>query len=402
MDKDTVIKVEGLYKKFSRNLKRTMLYGSIDLARSLLGRPKERPGLRKDEFWALEDINFELKRGECLGLIGKNGCGKSTLLRLINGIYPPDKGNIKFKGRMGGLIALGAGFHPHMTGRENIYLNGTILGMDSHEIKRHFNKIVDFAEIGEFIDAPVATYSSGMQVRLGFAIASQVRPDILLIDEVLAVGDMGFTIKCLNEISNIIENSAVIFVSHNMQFVSKISTDIMVLNSGKVALQTKEVPLGVNHYNKLFKTSGTKSSGTLVVDIFDVEIVNYTKKKQGNEIDVDLNDLFSIKFKLKFIENMEYTHIGIIIGKEGVRESISIYENDNTYKLAYTDKVVNMEVKLKSRFNFGKQMITIIATNKDKGIVYNRLDNAAVLNVNYHITSWADILENGDWQHSII
>jgi len=394
---ETLIKVEGLSKKFCSSLKRSMLYGTTDVMRDMVGFPYKADKLRKKEFWALQDINFELKRGECLGLIGKNGCGKSTLLRLINGIFPPDKGRIEFKGRMGGLIAVGAGFHPYMTGRENIYLNGIILGMSKQEIKKKFDEIVDFAEIGEFIDAPVATYSSGMKVRLGFAIATEIQPDILLIDEVLAVGDMGFVIKCLNKINKIIENSAVIFVSHSMQFVSRIATEIMVLDSGKVVKKTNDIPIGIDFYNNLFPTSCSKKSGSLVVDITDVTIVNHTQKKTGNEVDVRLDDEYSIIFNLKFLKKIKNTNIGIIIGKEGVRESIGIYNDNKTFNIAYTDKKIKVETRLKSRFNFGKNVVAIIAGSLDTGEIYNRFDNAAIINANYQITSWADTLINGNW-----
>src|SRR5690606_27357656 len=144
MDDDVVIKVENLNKKFCRSLKRSMAYGFIDMTKNLLGRPTNQSKLRKGEFWALEDINFELKKGETLGIIGENGSGKSTLLRVLTGIFPPDSGKITIRGNIGGLIAVGAGFHPHLTGRENIYLNGTILGMTYKEIDDKFQSIVDF------------------------------------------------------------------------------------------------------------------------------------------------------------------------------------------------------------------------------------------------------------------
>ncbi|MBE9531297.1 MAG: ABC transporter ATP-binding protein, partial [Proteobacteria bacterium] len=193
---EVVISIKNLSKKFCTHLKRSMAYGIIDLSKNLVGIKPNTEELRRDEFWALDNMNFELKRGEVLGLIGLNGCGKTTLLRLLTGIFPPDKGEITIKGRVGALIAVGAGFHPHMTGRENIYLNGTILGMSAKELDACFDDIIEFAEIGDFIEAPVSTYSSGMRVRLGFAIAIHINPDILLIDEVLAVGDLNFSIKC--------------------------------------------------------------------------------------------------------------------------------------------------------------------------------------------------------------
>jgi lipopolysaccharide transport system ATP-binding protein len=231
---DTVIKVEGLHKKFCQSLKRSLFYGTVDATRSMFGFPIDNVYLRKKEFWALQDINFELRRGETLGLIGQNGSGKTTLLRLINGIFPPDKGKISINGRIGALIAVGAGFHPHMTGRENIYLNGTILGMTKTELKRKIDSIVDFAEIGEFIDSPVATYSSGMTVRLGFAIAIHCEPDILLVDEILAVGDVSFVGKCYNKIKQLqVNGTGIILVTHNIQAVLDFCQRGILLNLGK-------------------------------------------------------------------------------------------------------------------------------------------------------------------------
>jgi len=231
---DVVLSARNVGKKFCSRLRRSMLYGIRDLSCNLLGVRTDRSVTRRDEFWALEDVKFDLKRGECLGLIGPNGSGKTTLLRLLAGIFPPDRGEIGVRGRVGALIALGAGFHPHMTGKENVFLNAAILGMPHAEIAAKFDSIVDFAEIGDFINAPVSTYSSGMRVRLGFAVAIHIDPDLLLVDEVLAVGDMGFRAKCYNAMAEMARNAAVIFVSHNMTHVSRISTRCILLNHGKI------------------------------------------------------------------------------------------------------------------------------------------------------------------------
>ncbi|MDP3817157.1 ABC transporter ATP-binding protein, partial [Pseudomonas sp.] len=198
---EALVKVDGVSKKFCRSLKRSLWYGMQDLGSELIGNPHGGGGdLRKDEFWAIKDVSFELKRGECLGLIGRNGAGKTTLLRMLNGLIKPDQGRIEMRGRVAALIALGAGFNPILTGRENIYVNASVLGLRKREIDEKFEEIVEFAELGEVIDAPVQSYSSGMSVRLGFSIAVRMDPDVLIVDEVLAVGDMGFRSKCYNEI----------------------------------------------------------------------------------------------------------------------------------------------------------------------------------------------------------
>jgi len=228
-----VVSVKHVSKKFCKNLKRSMAYGIMDLSRNLFNITNDSGRLRRDEFWALDDINFELSRGESLGLIGVNGSGKTTLLRLLSGIFPPDKGEIAVRGRVGALIAVGAGFHPHMTGRENIYLNGAILGMTRKEIDSKFRYIVDFAGINGFLDAPVSMYSSGMRVRLGFSIATAVDPDILLLDEILAVGDARFRNKCYYRIGEIRKNAAIIFVSHSVDQIARICDRCLLLNRGK-------------------------------------------------------------------------------------------------------------------------------------------------------------------------
>lgn len=186
------IKVENVSKKFCKSLKRAMIYGMKDIGRDIFHINTKSDELRKDEFWALKNISFEVKKGECLGIIGANGSGKSTLLKLLNGIYMPDIGKISINGNVGALIQIGAGFNPMLSGRENIYVNASILGMSKVEIDKKFDSIVEFAGIGDFLDMPVKNYSSGMYVRLGFSIAINIEPKVLLIDEVLAVGDLAF------------------------------------------------------------------------------------------------------------------------------------------------------------------------------------------------------------------
>lgn len=261
MNEDTVLIVDDLSKKFCTDLKRIMVYGVQDVTRDWFGMRYDRALLRPSEFWSLKDVSFELKRGETLGVIGRNGAGKSTLLRLLNGIYPPDRGRIEVHGRIAALIAIGAGFHPHLTGRENIFLNGTILGMTRTDIKHRLDEIVDFAGIGQFIDSPVATYSSGMNVRLGFAIAVHAPIEILLADEVLAVGDLAFRVKCYEKIGQLREKGiSTLFVSHEMTNVSVYCNKALVLDKGNVRY-CGDVEEGISIYLKDYLPEMGSSGG---------------------------------------------------------------------------------------------------------------------------------------------
>jgi homopolymeric O-antigen transport system ATP-binding protein len=236
MGGEPLIRLEGVSKKYCRTLKRSVWYGMQDIAREIAGLAVPADRLRADEFWALRDLSLEVRRGECLGIVGPNGSGKSTLLKLISGIFPPDTGTVKVRGRVGALIEVGAGFHPMLTGRENIYINGAVLGMRKSEIDRKLDEIVAFSGLEEFLDMPVKHYSSGMYVRLGFAVAAHVEPDILLIDEVLAVGDMAFTAKCLRHVSALKQRCAVLLVSHDMRNIARMSDNVLYLSNRRSAL----------------------------------------------------------------------------------------------------------------------------------------------------------------------
>lgn len=280
-DNDVVVSVRNVSKKFCRNLRRSMLYGIKDLSQNLFGIKPDTTQLRKDEFWALDDVSFELHRGETLGLVGANGSGKTTLLRLLNGIFPPDKGTITIYGRVAALIAVGAGFHPHMTGRENIYLNGTVLGMKRAEIAQKFDQIVDFAEIEDFLEAPVSTYSSGMYVRLGFAIAIHAHIDILLVDEILAVGDAQFQRKCLNKIRAIRkQGAAIILVSHNMQNIEGMCSKAILFHHGKQLMSGSPKDV-VPVYELLLKTGKQIDFAPDAPDDFVEDGLKLVKKYSG-------------------------------------------------------------------------------------------------------------------------
>lgn len=232
---EPLVKIENLGKKFCRNLRRSLWYGIRDIGTELRGSSRKNIKLRKQEFWALDGVSFEIGKGELVGLIGANGAGKTTVLKMLTGLIKPDKGSITIRGKIQALIALGAGFNPILTGRENIYINGAVLGFSKKEIDGMLDDILEFSEIGEFIDMPVRSYSSGMHVRLGFAVAVNLKPDILIVDEVLAVGDASFRRKARNKMMELLHSGiSVLFVSHNMATVNAITSRCIYLKKGKV------------------------------------------------------------------------------------------------------------------------------------------------------------------------
>jgi lipopolysaccharide transport system ATP-binding protein len=286
---DVLIKVQGVSKKFCRSLKRSLWYGVQDVASDLnpfRSSQPENPELRHDEFWAVNDVSFEVRRGECLGLIGHNGAGKTTLLKMLNGLIKPDKGRIEIRGRVGALIALGAGFNPVLSGRENVYVNGAVLGLKKKEIDEKIEEIIDFAEIGDFIDSPVQSYSSGMQVRLGFAVASCVHPDVLILDEILAVGDIGFQAKCLARISDIRRSgAALIFVSHNSHQLTMVCSHGILLDSGNQLLSGEVRSVLDAYAAQTSNKSSNVPQGHFSSDHLVLESVRFADSRNGERLE---------------------------------------------------------------------------------------------------------------------
>jgi homopolymeric O-antigen transport system ATP-binding protein len=233
---DTALRLDGVYKKFRKGELYTSLRDLVPaLGKRLLGRGTDPGVLNAGNFWALQDVSFEVRRGEAFGIIGSNGAGKSTILKVVTGIMRPTRGTLQVHGRLSALIEVSAGFHPDLTGRENIYLNGTILGMTRAEIRRRFDAIVAFSELEDFLDTPVKRYSSGMFARLGFSVAVHVEPEILIVDEVLSVGDYLFQQKCLEKMNEIMAGDAtIIFVSHNLRAVATLCERSLLLDHGRV------------------------------------------------------------------------------------------------------------------------------------------------------------------------
>lgn len=322
---DALIRVEGLSKKFCLNLHRSLWYGVKDLGNELLGRRHGGDGtLRPEEFWAVRDIEFELRRGECLGLIGHNGAGKTTLLRMLNGLIKPDTGRIEMRGRVGALIALGAGFNPILTGRENIYINAAVLGMSKQHVDRKLEEIVEFAQIGDFIDTPVRNYSSGMNVRLGFSVAALLlEPDILFLDEVLAVGDIGFVIKCLNTVRRLTNNAAVVFVSHNMQYISSFCTRVMVMERGTALLDTLNPAEGIDRYFSLVSYD-VQSTGTGEAKVLELQLTADGRALSGFEPSIPQGTAISAVLRLLVAETRRCALPHLFIHDETLAPVISM------------------------------------------------------------------------------
>jgi lipopolysaccharide transport system ATP-binding protein len=256
----------------------------------------------KEEFWALKDVSFEIQQGDRVGIIGRNGAGKSTLLKILSRITEPTKGEIRIKGRVASLLEVGTGFHPELTGRENIYLNGAILGMSRAEIKRKFDEIVDFAEVEKFLDTPVKRYSSGMYVRLAFAVAAHLEPEILVVDEVLAVGDAQFQKKCLGKMEDVSKNDGrtVLFVSHNMAAIRNLCKDAIYLKEGKLNKLGK-VHEVIDHYlNDSINETGIEWKGMHNNNEWLTLHSIFVKRDKVETKDIYINEEIIICFDVEF------------------------------------------------------------------------------------------------------
>jgi lipopolysaccharide transport system ATP-binding protein len=400
---DVVLSVKNVSKKFCKNLKMTMFYGILDLSRNLLGLRTDSTSLRTSEFWAVDDVSFDLRRGQMLGLIGRNGCGKTTLLRLISGIFPPDKGEIVVKGRLATLISLGAGFHPHMTGRENIYLNGAILGMGRDEIASKLDWIIEFSELGEFIDSPVSAYSSGMRVKLGFSIAIAIKPDVLLLDEVLAVGDRRFRAKCYSEMDKVMKETAVIFVSHSIPNISRVCTDALVMDEGKMVYGIGGVEKAIDHYFSLFPADegSAVSSGQTRLNGLWLSTDGQMHEGGGG------------KFTLRHLDDL-YLDMSLSIDRVADRAVVEIMFFDKEFNkvsvcksdlCGFTITNDSPEIRLKTKFprlqlSPGMYSIAVVVRSPDTDEVLLRYHNAKDFQVTGGFAVLAPFHLQAEWSHT--
>jgi len=410
-----LIKAEHVSKKFCRSLKRSLWYGIQDVTHSLnpwareqqqadLEQPTTAADLRREEFWALQDINFEVHRGECLGLIGHNGAGKSTLLKILNGLIRPDRGRITMRGRVAALIELNAGFNNLLTGRENIYSQAALLGFSREEIRRKFDDIAAFSEMEPFLDMPVQNYSSGMKVKLGFAVSTQLEPDILLIDEVLAVGDLGFRYKCLNRIGELLKKSAVIFVSHSMTQVIRVSSQIMMLNQGQVHYDGRNVVAGLESYYALFGGGGMTHAGSqeLRFEAMYAATQGGDECSLGGQLAISNND--TLTFRMSIIsqsKDIQRTVVQVLFWNHEMIPVLDVTGgSDYGFVLELSNPRTEVEVALPPLpLNAGRYSVSLILTAPGLEKVYCQTDQAMKLLVSGGSpASGAGCVVAGNWQ----
>jgi lipopolysaccharide transport system ATP-binding protein len=317
---EVVLRMDQVSKMFRKG----ELYDSLrDLIPALTGRLLRRGGGIRDakrEFWALRDVSFELTRGEAFGIVGSNGAGKSTILKLLSRIMRPTSGTLEVRGRLSALIEVGAGFHPDLTGRENIFLNGSILGMRRDEIRRKFDEIVEFSGLSEFIDTPVKRYSSGMYARLGFSVAAHVEPDVLIVDEVLSVGDYVFQRKCSEKMRSVIRSgSTVIFVSHNLRAVTELCYRSLLLERGRVIHVGPTDDVVREYLNRAYSTTAD-AAGTGDVLISRVDV----RSDRGPAVEVQSGETLRVSVEVTARRKVEQLSIVLIVQDD------SFYEVFNT------------------------------------------------------------------------
>ncbi len=317
-----IIKVENLSKSYiigheSRERYTTLRDQMARKAKSWFSFGKgEKIKHTTEEFWALKDINFEINQGDRIGIIGRNGAGKSTLLKILSRITEPTTGKITISGRVASLLEVGTGFHPELTGRENIFLNGAILGMSRAEIRKKFDEIVDFAEVEKFLDTPVKRYSSGMYVRLAFAVAAHLEPEILIVDEVLAVGDAQFQKKCLGKMEDVSlkEGRTVLFVSHNMGMIGNLCNEGVLINKGQVEINgnindVMNCYISKNNHASNFNYSVSDEHLKNKINYFNT--INLVNSKDEATSDFSLDENIRIRFSFTLNEVIPNVLIGI-------------------------------------------------------------------------------------------
>jgi len=345
-----IISVRGLSKKFILNHEGKEQYTALRdvIASKALNLFKsERANVKaegKEEFWALKDVDFDIKPGDRVGIIGRNGAGKSTLLKVLSRITEPTHGRITVRGRISSLLEVGTGFHPELTGRENIFLNGAILGMSNNEIRRKFDQIVEFAEVERFLDTPVKRYSSGMYVRLAFAVAAHLEPEVLVVDEVLAVGDAQFQKKCLGKMEEVSKNEGrtVLFVSHNMIAIQQLCNDIIVLNKGNLIFHGDRAK-GMIEYEKLnsrFITDPLSNENSIEFKLSSGDRINPETLESNAPLKFSINVFSRKNYGKSWVNVIIDNSDGVTVGhirNDWYNQALFIREGENRIEIEVSD-----------------------------------------------------------------
>ena len=392
-----IIEVSGLSKSYIISHEGTERYTALrDVvarkAKKIFSFPKSwKPDFAsstKEDFWALKHINFKIEQGDRVGIIGRNGAGKSTLLKILSRITEPTSGEIKIKGRVASLLEVGTGFHPELTGRENIFLNGAILGMSRVEIKKHFDAIVDFAEVEKFLDTPVKHYSSGMYVRLAFAVAAHLEPEILVVDEVLAVGDAQFQKKCLGKMEDVSKNDGrtVLFVSHNMTSISTLCNSGILLHTGSI-INEGDIHKVIVNYSMNSLSIGSKkvwdlqnSPGNNIVRLLSVTAVD----KNKNELSIhDITEPIGVKIQYNVLEAGHVLWHGINFYNE---DGINIFDSHSVTSKWYNTPHPSGEFETiawvpPNILNEGRVIISVAIFNHTKHLLHLHTKEAIVFDV---------------------
>jgi lipopolysaccharide transport system ATP-binding protein len=347
---DVILDVDKVWKIYCRNLKRAMWYGIKDLGREVVGGGRDRThhDLRPGEFFAVRNAEFQVKSGECVALIGPNGAGKSTMLKMINGLIKPDSGMISIRGKTGALIELGTGFNPILSGRENIYINAAVLGLKKVEVDKIFDKIVEFAELAHVIDDPIKTYSTGMRVRLGFSVAANLRPQLLLIDEVLAVGDVGFRMKCFAHLNKLVKSGiSIILVTHAVGMLQRVATRAVVFGQGKV-VHDGELETGCTIYEEMLGASDrvrakkTEKPGRLG-SIGDVQVCN---ERGDPQTEFETGESIGLKVQLNAQQQIPRARLVVALCSpvHGVLSSVSTAYQDFRFDVDESGCIVTLQI----------------------------------------------------------
>ena len=411
-DEDVLIQAENVSKRFCRSLKRSLWYGVRGVLHSLnplaagqqepdLHRPVSDADLRQDEFWSLRDLCFEVRRGECLGLIGHNGAGKSTLLKILNGLMRPDRGRVTMRGRVAGLIELNAGFNGLLTGRENIINQATLLGISRQELNSRFDEIVEFSGLHQFLEMPVQNYSSGMKVKLGFSVYAMLRPDVLIIDEVLAVGDVAFRMKCLNAIGEMMRTAAVVFVSHSMPQIFRVCSEVLVLDHGASIYHGRNISAGVARYLDLAADVGHQVTGAGTVEVDDLQLGTADSQAGVGEIlQIPHGNGFDAVVTLRAKETVGLARLELLLWNSEMLPVVELMTAELVGYLFEFDEQQRAVVRVRlPRLELGPGIYTlsVIVTNPDHSLVHCRHDCLASMKVVAGSPSGACVLAVCDW-----